>query len=201
MPRVKSNLLRSGYTASQKIIITHQKLGGLRILMAGVPCVSTRGYFGYCTLVLFRLNGDWALFDTGHYSDRHILVAALAKAGASADEIRHVVVSHLHFDHVLNLPLFKNAAIYITRAELDYADQVLAGKVEDHSIPDFWPSLLKNRQVRVVDDLLELSSRVSLVHLPGHTPGCLAMFCQGPSPWPFAGMSSRTPGRPSGVNS
>ncbi len=132
-------------------------------------------------MVLFRLSGEWAIFDTGHYSDRRILLDALTKAGVSVEEIRHAVLSHLHFDHVLNLPLFTNAAIYISRAEMEYADQVLAGRMEDHSIPDFWPSLLENRQVRVVDELLDLSSRVSLVHLPGHTPGCLAMFYEGTS--------------------
>ncbi|NIS78977.1 MAG: MBL fold metallo-hydrolase [Anaerolineales bacterium] len=125
---------------------------------------------------MFPLNGGWALFDTVHYSDRHLLLAALAHARVRPEEISDVVLSHLHFDHVLNLPIFRNAAVYIAQAELDYADRVSAGQLEDHSIPDFWPLLLKNRQIQVVDDVMDLSSSVRLMWMPGHTPGCLAMF-------------------------
>ena len=159
----------------------HEKLGQLRILLPGVPSISSRGYLGYCTVVLFTLNGEWALFDTGHYNDRHLLIAGLNEAGLASDDIRHVILSHLHFDHTLNLPLFKKAAVCISQAELDYAKRVQAGEVIDHSIPDFWPLLLENRQIQIVEDTVELSSSVKLVHLPGHTPGCMAMFYGGPS--------------------
>ena len=92
--------------------IMNQGLGELRILLPGIPGVSSRGYLGYCTVVLFPLDGGWALFDTGHYSDRHLLITALSEAGVSPNSITHVVLSHLHFDHALNIPLFKNAIVY-----------------------------------------------------------------------------------------
>lgn len=169
-------------TAFPDIPITHQKLGHLRIVLPGVPGVSSRGYLGYCTVVMFPLNGEWALFDTGHYNDRHLLIAGLKEIGLAPGDIKHVVLSHLHFDHALNLSLFKEATVYISQAELDHAHRVRAGEVTDHSIPDFWPMLLEDREVRVVEETRELSSSVKLVHLPGHTPGCLAMFYEGPAP-------------------
>jgi glyoxylase-like metal-dependent hydrolase (beta-lactamase superfamily II) len=157
------------------------KLGDLKILLPGVPCRSSRGWFGYCTVILFPLKNEWALFDTGHQSDRSQLLAALAAAQIEPREIKHVVLSHLHFDHALNLPLFKNASVTLAESELDYARQVSAGKVEDPSIPDFWSELLANHKVNAVEDTLEIDEDIKLVNLPGHTPGCLVMFYEGPA--------------------
>ena len=162
-------------------IIEHKALGDLRILLSGVPCISNRGYFGYCTVVLFPLDGGWALFDTGHYSDRSLLFESLKAANVRPEEIHHVVLSHLHFDHVLNLPIFKNASVTLTQAELDYARQVSAGQVEDPSIPDFWPILLENREVRSFEKSVTIGETIEILHMPGHTPGCLVMFYKGPS--------------------
>ena len=155
-------------------------LGDLRVLLSGVPGVTDRGWLGYCTVVLFSLEDGWALFDTGHQSDRHILFSALQASDILPDDIRHVVLSHLHFDHCLNLPLFPNAEVYISRAELDYSRRVSAGEVRDFSIPDFWPALLDKRRLHIVDDDLRISPTKRLKVMPGHTPGCMAMFCDGP---------------------
>lgn len=155
-------------------------LGDLRILLSGVPGATDRGWLGYCTVVLFPLSDGWALFDTGHYSDRHLLLAALQASAIGPGDIRHVVLSHLHFDHCLNLPLFPNAEVYLSRAELDYARQVSAGEVRDCSIPDLWSALLDNRRIRIVDEELRISPTKRLKVLPGHTPGSLAMLCDGP---------------------
>lgn len=150
-----------------------------KILLEGIPGRSSRGWLGYCTCVLFRLDDTWALFDTGHYADRHLLLERLDAEGVRPSDIKAVVLSHLHFDHVLNLSLFENAQVYVARRELDYASRVTAGKAVDLSIPDIWPALLKGRHVCEVDGSLELSATVKLVCLPGHTPGSLAMFLGG----------------------
>jgi len=155
-------------------------VGDLRILLSGVPAVTDRGWLGYCTVALFPLEDGWALFDTGHHSDRHLLLSALQASDIRPGDIRHVILSHLHFDHCLNLPLFQNARVYLSRAELDYAQQVSAGEKQDFSIPDFWPALLVKREVRVVDDDLQISPTKRLKVLPGHTPGSMAMFCDDP---------------------
>jgi len=151
-------------------------LGKLKILLPGIPSRSSRGWFGYCTVILFPLANRWALFDTGHYSDRALLLESLKAHQIEPDDIRSVVLSHLHFDHMLNMSLFKNATLIVSKAELDYAQRVSDGNLEDLSIPDFWPVLLKGKDVRLVDDALELETGLELVNLPGHTPGCLAMF-------------------------
>lgn len=153
-----------------------EKLGKLKILLPGIPSRSSRGWFGYCSVILFPLANRWALFDTGHYSDRALLLNTLKAHRIGVDEIGTVVLSHLHFDHMLNMSLFKNATLIVSKAELDYAQRVSGGKIDDPSIPDFWPELFKDKDIRLVDDALQLEDGVELVNLPGHTPGCLAMF-------------------------
>jgi glyoxylase-like metal-dependent hydrolase (beta-lactamase superfamily II) len=151
-------------------------IGIIKTILAGVPCRSNRGWFGYCTIVLLSLDGGWALFDTGHYNDRTLLREALSRRGIEPDDIRHVILSHLHFDHVLNLPLFQNAEIILCEAEISYAEEVGAGLLQDDAIPDFWPALLEGRKVHTVKDALMIANRLEIVRLPGHTPGCLSLF-------------------------
>ena len=154
-------------------------LGEFRVLLAGVPGRTDRGWLGYCTVLLFSLDDGWALFDTGHQSDRHLLVGALSASGLAPGDIRHVVLSHLHFDHSLNLPLFPRADLYLSRAERDYARRVSAGELTDHSIPDHWPALLEGRRVHLIEEELLLPPAGRLRVLPGHTPGCMALFGNG----------------------
>jgi len=133
---------------------------------------------GYCTVVLFPLEDGWALFDTGHYGDRHLLLSAIKRINLSPDSIRHVILSHLHYDHSLNVSLFTKAIVYVSRAELNYAQKISAGEASDLFIPDFWSALLENHRVFEVDKDLQLSQTKQLRVLPGHTPGCMAMFCK-----------------------
>jgi glyoxylase-like metal-dependent hydrolase (beta-lactamase superfamily II) len=154
-------------------------IGIFETILAGIPCRSNRGWLGYCSVVLFSMDGDWALFDTGHYSDRAFLREALAKRCIKPDDIRHVILSHLHFDHVLNLPLFQNAEIILCEAEIHYAEDVDAGLAQDDAIPDFWSMLLEGRKVHTVKDALTIAKGLEVVRLPGHTPGCLSLFYTG----------------------
>lgn len=154
---------------------------GLKVLLPGVPGATNRGFLGYCAVTLFTLDhmGEWGLFDTGHYSDRNLLLSALSKAGIEPKDIRHVVLSHLHFDHILNLPLFPRAEVYVSQAEIDYAEQVAAGSTVDHAVPDFWEFLLWNRSVHRVEKEHELGPGCGLTVRPGHTPGGIVMLCRG----------------------
>jgi glyoxylase-like metal-dependent hydrolase (beta-lactamase superfamily II) len=135
---------------------------------------------GYCTVTLFELDGKgWGLFDTGHYSDRHCLLTALDATGIKPEDIRVVVLSHLHFDHILNLPLFPGVEVYVSKAEIEYARQVSARKRVDHSVPDFWPTLIDGHVLHQVEDTYELDRRYTLACYPGHTPGGVVVLCQG----------------------
>lgn len=161
--------------------LRHELLGDVRILLHGVPCKSSRGWFGYCSVVLFPGEDGWVLFDTGHYSDRALLLEMLEKVSLRPEDIRHVIISHLHFDHMLNVPLFRKASLVVAKAEVDYARRVSNGDFLDPSVPDDWQSILEAHEVRLVDGPLRLSNDTEIEVLPGHTPGGLVVYRQGPS--------------------
>ncbi len=120
--------------------------------------------------------GSGGFSTTGHQSDRHLLIAALAEKGLAPADIGLVVLSHLHFDHSLNLPIFPRARVYLSQAELDYAQAVTDGRLVDHSEPDHWRELLAGRELVVCGEALDLPDGLRLERYPGHTPGCLALL-------------------------
>jgi len=150
-----------------------------KVLLQGVPARSNRGWFGYCSITLFRLDNQWALFDTGQYSDRDELYKALRMVDVEPNQIRFVVLSHLHFDHVLNLPIFPNAEVFLSKQEVDYAARVTRGSLQDTAILDSWSTLLESRHVELVDGSLQIDRDLYLKVLPGHTPGCMALLRSG----------------------
>jgi glyoxylase-like metal-dependent hydrolase (beta-lactamase superfamily II) len=79
---------------------------------------------------LIRGGGRDILVDTGFNADEAQLrgrkltlnpVEALARFGVNADDIRDVVVTHLHYDHAGNLDRFPNARFHLQDREMSYA--------------------------------------------------------------------------------
>jgi glyoxylase-like metal-dependent hydrolase (beta-lactamase superfamily II) len=147
----------------------------VRVLLPGIPAQTTRGFLGYCTISLLPWEKGWLLFDTGHYADRHLLLEALGNLKITPQAITCVVLSHLHYDHCLNLTLFPEATLVVASKELQYARQVIANQRVDYSIPDILDSLLQKREVRVFSSELELSPGIKVFETPGHTPGSIAL--------------------------
>ena len=152
--------------------------GNIHVLLPGVPGTTSRGCLGYCTVCLFQINGEWALFDTGQYIDRALFLEKLKAFGLSPTDINYVVLSHLHFDHVLNLPLLTEAELFVSNAELEHVQLAVEGKAYDPAIVDDWSRYLAGHTLHHVDERMEIAPGLELVLLPGHTPGCLAMFAQ-----------------------
>lgn len=98
------------------------------------------------------------------------LLAQLADAGATADAVDVVILTHLHFDHAGNLDLFPNARFAVRREELqtaavpDYAALYFRPDVI-HLLSDLWP------RVDVLDRDLELLPGLHLALTGGHTEG------------------------------
>jgi N-acyl homoserine lactone hydrolase len=100
-----------------------------------------------------------AIWQTWHRTQT--LVAALESVGVKTAEVRHVVVSHVHPDHVGNVDAFSDATLIIQKAEWDYA-MALQQK-------PFSPG----HKVQPIDGDKDLFGDGSVVILstPGHTPG------------------------------
>jgi glyoxylase-like metal-dependent hydrolase (beta-lactamase superfamily II) len=118
----------------------------------------------------------WEAFPVNVYEEKHHLDNALAAAGYGIDDIRAVVMGHLHLDHAGGLEYFrgKNVPIYAHEKEIKEHYYAVATK-ED--IGAYVPGDLNwelNWQP-IHRDETELFEGITLRHMPGHTPGLLTM--------------------------
>lgn len=149
----------------------------LTILIQGFPARSTRhGGLGWSTVALLRGNGETILVDTGGYGYRVPLLAALAEQNISREDVTAVALTHCHWDHSCNFPLFPNARIIVPRADLEWAADQPVGTWE---LPELHVEFLNHseRVVRVEDGAEPLPGFFALA-TPGHTPGHFAYHAE-----------------------
>lgn len=134
-----------------------------------------------CNVLVIRTDGRLALVDTGagpYFGGAGAgLVEALAAAGAAAEDVDLVVLTHGHPDHVGGTmtqlgPTCARARHVMPRPEYDYWS-----KLQEQ--PPFFveqvESLAERGLLELVDDGDELLPGLTLRAAPGHTPGHCAV--------------------------
>ncbi|GAA1917524.1 N-acyl homoserine lactonase family protein [Microbacterium aoyamense] len=103
----------------------------------------------------------------------------LQRMGVEPEEVQHVILSHMHFDHVGNIHLFPNATFYMGRAEFEYwtgpfrDNTAFSWTVEDREVRQV-EALKEEGRLVLVDDSAEIGTTgVRVTCFPGHTPGSL----------------------------
>jgi glyoxylase-like metal-dependent hydrolase (beta-lactamase superfamily II) len=113
---------------------------------------------------VLKHNGRIILIDTGFSDpvkarDYGITMqntgALLSLIGISPEKVTDIVVTHSHFDHVGNVDLFPNAAIYIQESEY--------GKLQ--------PFMKVKHQIHTFSEELSLYDIITAEHIGGHTKG------------------------------
>ena len=94
------------------------------LLLTGFPGSMDRGWLGWSTVVLLKQGKKNILFDTGNYNDRAQLIDRLQQHRLTPQDIDQVVLSHLHFDHVMNIDLFRNAEIFAGAQEREQTEDL-----------------------------------------------------------------------------
>ncbi|MCL7749512.1 MBL fold metallo-hydrolase [Halalkalibacter alkaliphilus] len=144
-------------------------------LFFGFPAASSRGALGWSSIYLIQLNGKNFLFDTAGYNERLVLLEKLKALGIYKEDINGIFLSHLHFDHALNWTLFPKATIYLNKKELYYG----LNSKSDVFVPDFHPEQIQKWQsLHFVFDGEEVDG-MTILHVPGHTPGMIALDING----------------------
>jgi glyoxylase-like metal-dependent hydrolase (beta-lactamase superfamily II) len=163
--------------------------GGLCLFDAGQTALaSRRGYLPPWHPFL-RL----ARFELGRQDEA---VAQLRLLGHSPQDVRWIVLSHLHTDHAGGVGDFPHAEVVVSRVEWDRATG-LSGRVRGY-LPQHWPAGLRPRLVDFdgppvgpFEASCDIAGdrRMLAVPTPGHTPGHLAMLvCQDDRvPWMCVG--------------
>ncbi len=111
--------------------------------------------------------------------DEDDVVSRLATLGVQPEDIDHVVVSHLHFDHAGGLQFFPHATIYVQEVELRFAywPAVYQRSVYDR---DDFDHDLKWRELDGEYDIFG-DGAVRILPTPGHTPGHQSLCVELPS--------------------
>lgn len=148
-----------------------------QILLPGLPVTSTRGALGWSSVTLVQSPKQNILVDTGSYGDRQQLIQALDQVGLSPETISAVVLTHFHYDHVLNYDLFKNAQFFISETEVAYVKNGAYLAAGDHYVPSVIFPLIEPR-LTVFSGEMEIFSGIRTIPLPGHTPGMSGLFLE-----------------------
>ena len=109
------------------------------------------------------------------------MARALETAGGiTPDDVDTVILTHLHYDHIGNNRLFRNAAFYVTKTEYDFAWKPLPCQAflysrtrqlfDERSVePEAW---------RFVTEDTELFPGLQLILTPGHTEGHMSVLAE-----------------------
>ena len=131
---------------------------------------------------VIRSQGKTILVDTGWGKDYPgVLMDELSAKGVSIEEIEIVAITHLHIDHVgWNITeengaprlTFPNATYYIPKADYDTYNQDLENNA--HMVTQVNPLESLGAMV-LADSEVSLTSEVTMVPTPGHTPGHMSL--------------------------
>lgn len=151
----------------------------IKPLFLGFPGRARRGFLGWssCFLIKKRIyfsqKPKLILYDTGGMNERNRLLHLLKDNGIDPGDIDIVVLSHLHFDHAANWPLFKNAEIYIHPKEINppegYSDMA---RLDFHR-----EKLLEHPKVKFIKENEQIEE-MKVIELPGHTPGLIGLLTE-----------------------
>lgn len=101
------------------------------------------------------------------------------------EDITHVVLSHLHYDHIAGgsytgrrytvKPTFPNATYFVHQKEWDYALTQVGQEQElnevAYQLDDFYRLIADKRVKLLQNETTEIEEGISLINAGGHTPG------------------------------
>lgn len=145
----------------------------VRVVIPGFPAKYTYGPCGLSSIYLVETGKRKMLFDTGGFGQRRELFPRLKAMGHPAESFEIVVLSHAHWDHMMNVPYFSNADIYLHAEDMKFANAKVQDVDRAYPLP-YMRDLLSTRHLRCWEGDSTLVEGVQLIHTPGHTPGSIS---------------------------
>jgi glyoxylase-like metal-dependent hydrolase (beta-lactamase superfamily II) len=143
-------------------------------IMPGMGIRSNVGSMGACAVTMLEDAGERILVDVGHFGSRAALLVALKERKLTPKDFDIVVLTHIHWDHCLNIDLFENAKILLGKDELKIG--TLNDKDDPHS--RHFRKFLNEMGAVGVSESYKVSDNTSIVETEGHSPGHVALLAK-----------------------
>ncbi len=108
------------------------------------------------------------------------VAAGLGALGIAPEKIKDVIITHMHYDHAGNIPLFPNARYHLQDKEMDFATgRCMCHNAMRHAYePDDVVNLVRcvyDQRVEFHDGSSEVAPGIEVHHIGGHTKGLQAV--------------------------
>jgi glyoxylase-like metal-dependent hydrolase (beta-lactamase superfamily II) len=142
-------------------------LGDVETLADGTVTTVVTDYFGPVAIgaYLFDLkDGGIGLIDAGSDPSAKAILAALARSGKSAADVRAIFLTHQHADHIGGARAFPGAQVYVLEPDKNAVER---------------RGISISRGLRDGEHLDISGTALEAFGLPGHTPGSGAFLVNG----------------------
>ncbi len=147
----------------------------IETVMQGFSLGTSQGGVAFCGVTLVQ-GSKRILVDVAHPGRRQLLMQSLKERNLTPDDIDYVLLTHAHWDHMLNIDLFPNAKILISPEEREY---IKAPADFDWATMRYASSVLEALPLQEVRDGEEIDDGISVVSTPGHSKGSMALLVHG----------------------
>jgi glyoxylase-like metal-dependent hydrolase (beta-lactamase superfamily II) len=127
----------------------------------------------------------WGLDHNSSYQDTSNVVTNLSIFGLRPEDIHHVVLSHLHFDHSAGCTfvdnsfktraVFPNAVYHVHRSEWEHAISEVGHEKQNkgagYRLDELYKLAAEERFHFLKEEIFELIPGISLIKTGGHSPG------------------------------
>ncbi len=140
-----------------------------------------------------RLSPFFVRFNNIQFDRKYTAIAQIEQLGFSAQDVRHIVLTHLDFDHAGGLEDFLEATVHVMQTEKNAADDRHGFIASRRYRPRQWDEVKHWKHYaaageswfgfEAVRDLEGLPPEILLIPLAGHTQGHAGVAIHAPEGW------------------
>lgn len=109
------------------------------------------------------------------------LIDEMAKIGVKPEDVKYVIVSHLHMDHSGYIDAFKDTAeFFITLEEIRFASAAVAVSPDTKDHGWYVREIVETpvKRYHYLEEDTEILPGITALMLPGHTPGTMGIMVE-----------------------